>query len=382
MIAGRRILIFPQNLSGAGHLVRALEVARSLSPENEVYLANGGLPVPRPQSGTDSVRRLELPPVHRTVDGLDSVAPELSLTECLRKRKEVLRAFVQQTRPDFVLIEHFPFAKWVLYDEFIDLINAARNSNPSVRVICLVRDVLRPVPDDPQHLWKGDVALDVLRTYFDGIFVCSDADFIRIDEFVPWGQRIDIPVKYAGYVSEKAPGTSVASGQPQVLLSSGGDGWLPLVRYAVECWEQVARQIDEFRLTIMLPLHNQERAAELLSGASPRSAITVLPFATDFLTRLHAADLSISQSGYNTATNLLETRKRAILVPHPDRSDQTPRAARFHERGLATMISPQDLTAESLAATICRVLNQPPPQHNIDLNGAANAAAVLGQLAR
>jgi predicted glycosyltransferase len=95
---------------------------------------------------------------------------------------------------------------------------------------------------------------------------------------------------------------------------------------------------------------------------------------------MQSADLSISHAGYNTCTNVLETRTRSILVPNLQMSDQRGRARRFAERGLAATIDPAELTPQRLARAILDQLEAPKPQHDINLDGARITSQILERL--
>ena len=385
MVAGKRILICAQNLRGAGHFVRSLEIGRSLAADNEVYLTSGSRPVPRPPSGR-TVHHVSLPAVYRKQGRLLATAPDLSIDECLRERRATLHALVEQTAPDYLLIEAFPFSKWVLYDEYVDLITLVKAVNSSARVVSIARDILAPVVDDPPDLRQGDRARAVFSNYFDGVLIHSDPNFIRVEESVGWAPRIEVPLQYTGYVSEKIKDShgeskEPAESGPHILVSCGGDGWMPFVHRSVEAWDLIGDQFGGGRMTIMMPLHNSANARNRLVSELQGTNVTIQDFATDFLSRLQVADLSISQAGYNTSMNLLETRRRSILVPHPDKVDQLLRSPRFVERGLAQTIHPNDLRAELLATAIRIAFSQPPPQHDIDLDGAAQTPATLQAVA-
>jgi predicted glycosyltransferase len=93
-----------------------------------------------------------------------------------------------------------------------------------------------------------------------------------------------------------------------------------------------------------------------------------------------AAEVSISQAGYNTCTNVLETRVRAILVPNPATLDQVIRARRMAQLGLARTLDVQDLDSDRLAATILDALAAPRPVHDLDLQGAERTRALLEKM--
>jgi predicted glycosyltransferase len=94
-----------------------------------------------------------------------------------------------------------------------------------------------------------------------------------------------------------------------------------------------------------------------------------------------AADLSISQAGYNACTNVLETRVRSILVPNPATLDQVIRAGRLAERGLARALDAESLDPERLAAAIVDALAAPAPVHQVDLDGARNTRRRIEEIA-
>jgi predicted glycosyltransferase len=94
------------------------------------------------------------------------------------------------------------------------------------------------------------------------------------------------------------------------------------------------------------------------------------------------ADVSISQAGYNTCTNVLETRVRAILVPNPATLDQVIRARRMAELGLARTLEAPDLDSDRLATAILDTLAGPRPVHTLDLQGAENTRVLLERMVR
>jgi len=96
----------------------------------------------------------------------------------------------------------------------------------------------------------------------------------------------------------------------------------------------------------------RDRAREL--GVQVRTSVS------DSMSHINAADLVVSMAGYNTVSEILRFRKRAILVPRPGPSaEQRMRARILSERGLVTVIDPQELSAPRLAADIVETLIHP-----------------------
>jgi predicted glycosyltransferase len=103
-------------------------------------------------------------------------------------------------------------------------------------------------------------------------------------------------------------------------------------------------------------------------------------FSGDFLSWMQRAVLSISQGGYNTTMNVLQTRTRAIFAPNCRMSDQIYRSQLLAEKGLVEIIDPQSISADELADLICSVLSRPVLDHNFDLDGAQRTCDIITAL--
>ena len=103
------------------------------------------------------------------------------------------------------------------------------------------------------------------------------------------------------------------------------------------------------------------------------------PFSGEFLHWLQRADVSVSRAGYNTSTNLLETRVRAVLVPDPRMSDQAFRARRLADCGVAEVVEEAAASPERLAEALCAAAARPRPQHDFDLDGARRCCELAGE---
>jgi len=378
-------LLYVQNLTGSGHLVRMGEVARALSEKHEVWMTDGGRPVPR-RPLPNGVRLLSLPRIRRDGPGLAALDASRHIEDVLNERRQLLLEAVAHLRPDVLLVEHFPISKWNLRHEILPVIAAARAAG--ARVVCSLRDI------SPRHRWDAGAeehrlrTREALETHFDRLLVHADPRFASLGEHIPWADEVRIPVDYTGFVSEK-PVPSGRDGDAaerhaagSVVVSSGGAGTTSLASRSIAAWKRlVARREDAGRtLSIFLPLSGSAEDTRRLRQEGAGHGIRVEPFALDFLERLHRADLSLSHAGYNTCMNLLETRTRALIAPIPELADQGPRARRLAEKGLAQVLGPSDLEAEPLAAAILAGLHRPKAQHDFDLNGAQRTREILESL--
>ena len=213
----------------------------------------------------------------------------------------------------------------------------------------------------------------------------------QIEEIIPWAEEITVPIEYTGYVSQRPSGRSPGRDEIQwhsvddrrmTIVSAGGDGRTGLTVCAYSAWNRILSQsaVADRTLAVFLPLFPGPEELALLERPVGRHSIRLLSFTPHFMDWMQAADLSISQAGYNTCTNLLQTRTRAILVPNPQMPDQLRRARLIAERGLAVTIDPADLTPERLADAMLDQFQAPPPQHDINLDGARTTRTILERL--
>jgi predicted glycosyltransferase len=108
----------------------------------------------------------------------------------------------------------------------------------------------------------------------------------------------------------------------------------------------------------------------------------VFRFRSDFRQLLGSAELSISQAGYNTVCDVLRAGCGMLLVPFAagGETEQTARAEKLRELGLAQVIEEASITPEAVASGIEAALaqrNSPPPGLNMD--GARETARLLRQ---
>jgi hypothetical protein len=103
----------------------------------------------------------------------------------------------------------------------------------------------------------------------------------------------------------------------------------------------------------------------------------------DYRRLLAGAALSVSQCGYNTATDLLATGTAAVLVPFEagTETEQRLRAERLAARGLARVLPEAELTASRLIHAVDAQRAEPLPEpHGIDLGGAQRSVAIVEDL--
>jgi predicted glycosyltransferase len=121
-----RVLCHAQHFKGIGHFVRMHAIARGMSEAHEVYLVDGGRPVPRRPGPIELIPLPRLVRARGLIVGLGTDAPVSSLVE---QRVRLLTQAVERIRPDAILVDIYPFSKWEVEEEITRMIAVARRLN-------------------------------------------------------------------------------------------------------------------------------------------------------------------------------------------------------------------------------------------------------------
>jgi len=378
-----RIFFYVQHLLGIGHLRRAAAIARGLDRHGlAVVFVSGGESV----AGLDlgNAEMVQLPAARAGDSGFGSIvdADGRPIDDAWRDRRRalLLDAF-RRYAPAAVLIELYPFGRRPFRFELRPLLEAAAARRPRPAVLCSVRDILVG-KSDPSRTAE---VVDIIRRYFDAVLVHGDPRLIEFGATFAAADRIADRLRYTGYVVGDAPPAAAESGPGGEILVSAGGGAVggPLLRAALRArpLTRVARQ--PWRMITGLNLPASELAALLTEAAA--GDVTIERFRSDFQSLLRRCRLSVSQAGYNTVMELLAAGSRAVVVPFADggETEQPIRARLLADRGLLTVVQPDGLTPERLAAGIDAADQAPPPAISFDMSGTdGTARAVIETLER
>lgn len=355
-----RVLLYCQSLQGVGHYMRSRAIARALARAGQmVWLVNGGRHVPE---------TLSEPRLHT-----------VRLPAASHQRRRWLEDLIEQVQPHVLMVEHFPFGKYAFEEEILGAIAVARRCSPGARILCSVRDlpISKELGSLTQEQQERRIA-PLLTAHFDGLFVHTDPVVCRLDENFPWIRHLPLPVQYTGYVAQADPARiplwkASTDERATVVVSSGGLGDQGVLsRSCRDAWALLSAEAVHplERMVIFAPLGVQSDG----SGAPELPGLEYRAFDTAFLELLAGANLSISQSGYNTTVSLLQLGVRHILVPSGRVKDQEQRARRFATLGLSTVLNAEELDPVRLVETIQDTLQREPKRLAINLDGAAETA--------
>ena len=379
-----------------GHLRRCLNLIEALArrrPDAAILLVTGspalGLVTTRP-ANMDVVK---LPTIAPTGTAANR-PPHLPIgTEGLiRMRREMIASLVETFAPDVFVVDNFALGA---RRELLPTLEALRPT--ATRTVLGLRDIV----DDPEVIrrrWAREGTATALRDLYDRILVFGEREVFDAVREYGLEPGVAAKVSHCGYVARQGgqggPGfEELGLPRPRILgtVGGGGDG-LPLLRSLLGA---LGRLPDAGALVLSGPLQGEaDRAAVLREAEHLGPRVVVRPFVDDPTRLMAEADLVVSMAGYNSVAELLRQNARMLLVPRDWRygehargtdagveMEQTLRARKLAQAGLAAMLEPGALSPEGLAEAIRAVLRRPAAAAaGLRFRGAEVAAEILGGL--
>jgi len=376
------LLFYCQHSLGLGHLVRSWAIADALSSDFHVVFVTGGQP-PAGLTPPAAIEMVMLPPLEQTVAGAIVTADAGgSIPDILQRRAELLFHTYCRTGPAVVLTELFPFGRAKFANEILPILACAIAGRRRPLIVCSLRDLL--VGGRRNQQGHDERAKRLAEAYFDAILVHADPRLATLEETFKPHAPLQVPVIYTGFVSAASPVVRAPNlDRSQVLVSAGG-GRVggPLFEAAVDA-HAMTPAAERFPMRIVtgpfLPDTEYDaltiRAAAFNDLLVERSVPTLRPL-------LEMAAVSVSQCGYNTALDLLQTRVPALVVPFAEgrEDEQRARALRLQALGALRVLEPSALTGTSLAAEIATTRAFTPATVALDMNGAAETRRAIVRL--
>ncbi len=374
-----RVLIHVQHLLGIGHLQRAAAVAGALQERGaEVVLATGGVPVPQveaalEQRGVAVVQLAEARAADSSFSALlDAQGNPIDEAWKARRREALLQLF-QDTAPDALITEMYPFGRRPFRFELKPLLEAARGRQSPPLIACSVRDIL-VTKEKPG---RAEEMAETTRRFYDLVLVHSDPALIPFEATFPMAGALRDLIRYTGYVTEaKVETAAVDRSEGEILISAGGGAvGQPLLTAALAARVLSFERARPWRLITggNLPQDVFERLQQEAQG------FVVERFRADFKALLARCRVSVSQGGYNTVLEILASRTPAVVVPFAEgtESEQTDRARLLHEKGLLRLLPATELSPMRLAEEIDRAAVMTVPPFTINLDGARQSASLI-----
>jgi predicted glycosyltransferase len=247
----------------------------------------------------------------------------------------------------------FPFGRKKFAGEIRALIEAARCSRVA-KVFCSVRDILVTKRADQQCFDRRAVA--VLNREFDALLVHADPAFIELRASLSTYDDIRIPIHYTGYIGARDLLPCAVRENRAVVSAGGGRVGQRLIEIAAQSFPMIKREFGLDMLIVTGAL-----GTRTLRIAEESVGLKVVEFVNELPRLMARSRLSISQCGYNTATDVLRTGPAAVFVPFetPHEDEQVRRADHFAALGRSVTVRESDLNVETLLAAARAALNRP-----------------------
>jgi len=375
---------------GLGHLRRNTTIASHLAssvPESSVLMLIGWPTgaVFRLPNGVDFIK---IPSIIKRDTG---VWHPLRLRIGLDKTKALRVATIQQVahvfHPQLLLVDHVPVGVW---GELLPLLEMLKRSDDPPLIVLGIRDIL-DCPEVTRMLWEREGSYQAIRKYYDEIFIYGCREVFDTSSCYGLEGEFEPRVHYCGYVCTKEPYKSKGQMRKElqvedrliVVTGGGGVDAYPMMQTCMKALRLLGPHAGLeaiFMSGALMDNEQRERLREMARGLKVR----VLTHVEDSLSYLNAADLVVTMAGYNSLCQVLQLRRKALVVPRSGPSaEQQMRARLFAQRGLADVIYPSDLSPKKMAGKLMENLQRrdhasyDPAIHT---SGGRTAAARLAEL--
>jgi predicted glycosyltransferase len=257
--------------------------------------------------------------------------------------------------------------------ELLPLLDSARASSDCQLVISSIRDILQPKSKPGRNL----EICELIDKYYDHVLVHGDQKIADLADSFALAGRIEQKLFYSGYICARSGKSPPASdGVDEVIVSAGGSATgLEILKTSIAARPLSSLGHLTWRLLVS-PSIDQFDYDELrrLSG----EGIRIERNRPDFSELIKRARLSISQAGYNTVTDILNSTTAAVVVPFAEAGEmeQTMRAQILQRHDRLVMLEQENLSATNLAAAVDSACNRN-AMLEVNLAGAQHSAAAV-----
>ncbi len=368
---GPRIALYGHDTFGLGHLRRNLTLAHRLARDlPAVHLLA--------LTGSNQAHAFPLPPRFDFVKipsatkgpggAYESRSLDLTLGELTDLRSRLIAEALLAFAPDVLLVDHAPAG---MAGELVTPLERLRKARPGVRLVLGLRDVI----DEPARVraeWERDGTLDWMDRIYDRVLVYGERGLGPSPEEYGLSPRLNGRVRFTGYVLWAEPRTAAARVRERFALApqerlvvatvgGGGDG-AAVLEALLDGFARTPPPATRL-VVITGPLMANDSADALKSRAAPIPSVVMQEFEPDLPSLVAAADCVVSMAGYNSMTEILAAGTPAVVVPRvTPRLEQWIRASAMAERGLCTMLHPDEADPAALLAAIAGALALGPRQ--------------------
>lgn len=309
---------------------------------------------------------------------------QIPVEELVRIRSGMIRAALDNFRPDVLIVDKVP--RGVMNE--LDATLRQLRSRPRFRCVLGLRDVLDD-PDAVRHEWSRAGNENVIRDYYDAVWVYGDPAVYDVLSEYRFGAAVAAKLRYTGYLDpagrvsrENNPDRLTALGLPPgrlVLCQVGGgqDG-----DRVADAFSQAPLTAGTNGVIVTGPFMSSRARQRIRERVRRHPRLQLLEFVDKPGYLLEGADRVIAMGGYNSLCEILSTGKPALIVPRVvPRCEQLIRAERFRDLGFLDVLRPEMLTPRALANWLGREIEPPRRiRERIDFGGLERLPGLLEEL--
>lgn len=346
-----KVLFHCQYVYGLGHLIRALQLAKGLVNDFEVYFLSGGEAV-EGISIDNEINFIQLDALYKEEDSnkLSSVDDSLNTEDCLVKREKVINNLIKNIRPDVVLTEHFPFG-FLFEKEVLNLISNARNANNQVKIVSSVRDII----ESKKGSESDQKTVTFLNKYYDLLLVHGDENIIPLETSFSLSNEVNIRQISTGYVVENSLKKYLNRKKTIVVSVAGGRVGRELKDAVINAFKNIQNKVNH-KLLIFDGAFSTD-----FEQKSSNDQIQYFKFNRSmFLNELSQSDVSISLGGYNTTVESLYVGNKVLIYNREflgQNFEQEIRISSLSDLGFIKSLEVEDLEQNRLAGIILETIN-------------------------
>jgi predicted glycosyltransferase len=390
----KRVLIYSHDTFGLGNIRRMLEIARHLvesSPGVSVLVITGS-PMLHAFRIPARIDYVKLPCLSRDTNGRYGARfIDLTLTETVRLRANIIRSTIANFAPDLILVDKKPFGvENELSGALADLPTHAQRP----KLVLLLRDIIDS-PEATTPVWRKHGYFEAIEAYYDQVLVVGSPEIFDLRREYAFPPFAAAAVEFCGYIARERGRTpraqirrrlGVASHEPMVLVTPGGgqDGY-DLIDACLEGLRALPPAQHPRTHIVCGPEMNEAQRTAIAKAALALPKVSVQDFSDDMMSLMAAADVVLSMGGYNTVCELLTLHRRAVVVPRVRPvQEQGIRAERMAARGLLRTLHPDALTPatlwQALRAELGAVVRRAPLPKLDSMQGLQRVTAAVFRL--
>lgn len=225
---------------------------------------------------------------------------------------------------DVIVFEGFPFDRYDWKDAGIEDVLYELKQQDKI-IISSIRDIVPPW--EPEKEIRAQKTVEWANDYFEWILIHSDPNFCKLEDSFPYVSLLDVPIYYTGYVCGPPQNSRRQPTSRKGWLVSVGNG-----DKSEECFEWAMERWACFnQTTFCAGALTGDHIKETLSSQHHK---IVSVDRNKFLSLLKASQMHIGHCGYNTFTDVVQTKTPSVWFAKPDSGDQPIRIDLWNKRSI------------------------------------------------